>query len=112
MFSNDLKIAVRNLNRHKGYSLLNIFGLAIGVATCLMITLWAEDELSYDRFHEKAARIYRTVWEGRVGNNEWTIPVCPVPLADALMREIPEVETAVRMIQVPRAIRKGAEFVL
>lgn len=107
-----MKIAVRNLLRHKGYSFINILGLAVGVATCLAITLWAEDELAYDRFHEKGNRIYRTVWDARLGNNEWTIPLCPVPLADALMREIPEVETAVRMIQTPRALRKGTEFIL
>jgi putative ABC transport system permease protein len=112
MLSNHLKIALRTLLRHKGYSFINIFGLAVGVATCLVITLWAEDELAYDRFNEKADRIYRAVWDGRVGNNEWTIPLCPVPLAGALMSEIPEVESAVRMIQVPRAVRKGADYLL
>jgi len=112
MLSNHLKIAFRNLIRHKGHSFINIFGLAIGVAACLIITLWAEDELAYDRFNEKADRIYRTVWNGRVGNNEWTIPPCPVPLADALVREIPEVETAVRMLQAQRAVRRGTEFIL
>jgi putative ABC transport system permease protein len=112
MFSNHLKIALRNLVRHKGHSFINIFGLAIGAAACLMITLWAEDELAYDRFNEKADRIYRTVWNGRVGNNEWTIPPCPVPLADALVREVPEVETAVRMMQTQRAVRRGTEFIL
>lgn len=112
MLWNHLKIAVRNLIRRKGHSFINISGLAIGVAACLIITLWAEDEVAYDRFHEKADRVYRTVWNGRVGNNEWTLPLCPVPLADALVHEIPEVETAVRMIQTQRAVRKGTEFIL
>lgn len=57
MFRNYLKIAVRNLWWQKGYSISNIFGLAIGMAACLFILLFVLDELSYDRFHEKAERI-------------------------------------------------------
>ncbi|MDH4221080.1 MAG: ABC transporter permease, partial [Candidatus Aminicenantes bacterium] len=59
MFKNYLMVAVRNLKRQKGYSLINILGLAIGMALCLLILVYVQDELSYDGFHEKADRIYR-----------------------------------------------------
>ena len=59
MFRNYLMVAFRNLIRQKGYSLINILGLAIGMALCLLILVYVQDELSYDGFHEKADRIYR-----------------------------------------------------
>ena len=61
MLRNYLKVAWRNLLRHKGYSFINIFGLAAGLGSCLMMLLWVRDELSYDRFHSNAAAIYRVV---------------------------------------------------
>lgn len=59
MFKNYLKVAMRNVMRHKVYSLINILGLAIGMALCLLILLYVQDELSYDSFHAKADRIFR-----------------------------------------------------
>jgi len=59
MIKNYLKVAFRNILRHKVYSLINIFGLAIGMALCLLILVYVQDELSYDGFHEKADRVYR-----------------------------------------------------
>ena len=59
MFRNYLIVAFRNITRHKGYSLINILGLAIGMALCVLILLYVQDELSYDAFHENADRIYR-----------------------------------------------------
>ncbi|UCE18447.1 MAG: ABC transporter permease [Gemmatimonadota bacterium] len=61
MFKNYLKIALRNMERHKGYSLINIFGLAVGMSCMILILLWIQDELSYDRFHKNAKEIYRLV---------------------------------------------------
>lgn len=63
MFKNYLIVAFRNLKRQKGYSLINIFGLAIGMALCLLILIYVQDELSYDDFHEKADRVFRVVQE-------------------------------------------------
>ncbi|MGB3863131.1 MAG: ABC transporter permease [Candidatus Aminicenantaceae bacterium] len=58
MIKNYIKIALRNLSRHKGYSFINIAGLAIGMACCILILLWVQDELSFDRFHKNADSIY------------------------------------------------------
>lgn len=59
MFKNHLKVALRYLFQHKGYSLINIAGLAVGMACCILILLWVRDEISYDRFHENAENLYR-----------------------------------------------------
>ena len=58
MLRNYLKISYRNLKRQKGYAFINVFGLAVGLACCLLIGLFVYDELSYDRFHEAADRLY------------------------------------------------------
>jgi hypothetical protein len=56
MIKNYLKVALRNLIRHKGFSFINITGLALGMSVCILILLWVQDELSYDRFHAKGQR--------------------------------------------------------
>ena len=111
MFKNDLKVAVRNLLRHRVYSAINILGLAVGMACCILILLFVLDEVSYDRFHEKADRIYRVLWDARYGDNEWTIPKGPIPVAEALA-DLPEVERTVRMRRERRTLRHGREYVI
>ena len=71
MFRNYLLIAIRNLLKHKAYSSINVLGLAVGMACCALILLFVEDELSYERHHEKADRIYRVLREvnGSVGRS-------------------------------------------
>jgi len=61
MFQNYIKIALRNLARNKVYSGINIFGLALGVACCLLLSLYIQDEMSYDKHHERSEDIYRMV---------------------------------------------------
>ena len=67
MFESYLKIALRNLSRQKLFSSINILGLAVGLAACILILLYVFDELSYDRYHPNADRIYRVWVEGAVG---------------------------------------------
>jgi len=110
MLQNHLKIAWRNLWKHKAYSFINISGLTIGLTVCLLIFMWVQDELSYDRFHEKADRMYQSLWEARYGDNEWKITYVPVPLANALEREFPEVEQATRVYPGGLTLQKGEEF--
>ena len=95
MFKNYLKIAVRNLIRFKGYSFINIVGLAIGVACTLLIVLWVQDELNFDRHHENASRIYRVVIELDMegGSSAYT----PPPLAAALKNDFPEIQQVTRL---------------
>ena len=96
MYKNYLKIAFRNLLKHKFYSILNVTGLAVGIACCLMILLFVQDELSYDTFHEKADRIYRIYGDFKLGENEFRMPQVGPPVAKALINDFPEVEDAFR----------------
>lgn len=98
MLKNYLKIALRNLSRHKGYSFINVFGLATGVACFVLILLFVRDELSYDRYHEKADRIYRTV-ELIPGAEESSSN--PFPVGETLVSDYPHlVESSVRFFNM------------
>ncbi|MCI0692162.1 ABC transporter permease [candidate division KSB1 bacterium] len=97
MLKNYLKIALRNLLKHKGYSFINVAGLAIGMACCILILLWVRDELSYDMFHPAAGRIYRVVQEQRFSGSVQQVAVVAAPVAPALANDFPEVEIAVRV---------------
>ena len=94
MITNYLKIALRNIRRHVGYSFINIFGLAIGMTCCLLIMLWVLDELSYDRFHENANSIYRVEQDQFYSGSVFHVNVTPYPMAEGLKAEIPEVKHA------------------
>ena len=96
MFKNYITIALRNILRHKTYSFINIFGFTIGIASCLLILLYITHELSYDRFHEKADRIYRIGGEARLGTAEVKTTSSPAPAAAGFRDEFPEVEDATR----------------
>ena len=97
MFINYVKIALRNFLKHKGFSFINIFGLAIGVACCLLIVLYVSDEVSYDKYHEKADQIYRVGIRGFVNNNLFHGVITCSPMAQTLVNEFPEVTAATRL---------------
>lgn len=97
MLKNYLKIAWRNLRKHKFYSFLNIFGLSLGLASCLLITLYVVDELSFDRAFANADRIYRVNADIRFGGADMSLAVAPDPLAFTLKKDYPQVEQVVRM---------------
>jgi putative ABC transport system permease protein len=96
MWAHHIKVTLRNILRHKDHASLNIFGLAAGMACCILIGLWVLDELNYDRFHENAASICRAEsnqnFSGRTLHIYWT----PFPLGPALKTEIPEIADSTR----------------
>lgn len=99
MFKNLLLVALRNLKKDKWYSLLNILGLTIGISFSLLLIFYIIDELSYDRYNEKADRIYRInahVKEPDKDTMRWAIT--PFPMGVALSNDYPEVEEAVRFV--------------
>jgi putative ABC transport system permease protein len=96
MLKNYFKIAFRNLGKQRFYSFINVTGLALGIAACLLIVLYILHELSYDRYHKKADRIYRVNGEIKYGGNHYKLAVAPAPLAQTILEEYPEVESAVR----------------
>jgi putative ABC transport system permease protein len=97
MIRNYLKLTLRNLKKHKGYSFINIVGLAIGMACCILILLYVADELSYDTYHEKADRIYRVGAISSIGTTTRHYATVPPALAPELVEAIPEVEAAIRI---------------
>ena len=92
-------IAVRNLLRHKAYSLINILGLAIGLGCAILILLYVQFEMSFDRFQENSDRIYRVVRETRTQDGSVTASGgTSGPLAPALLKDFPEVEAITRFM--------------
>ncbi|MCJ7581288.1 MAG: ABC transporter permease [Candidatus Aminicenantes bacterium] len=97
MIKNYLKIALRNIKRRKIYSFINITGLAIGMAAATVILLWVQDELSYDKFHEKAQRTYRISTRIRLGDTLIDQAQTPGILPMTLKNDFPEIEQTVRI---------------
>jgi putative ABC transport system permease protein len=96
MIKNYLLISFRNLRKHFSYSLINILGLGLGLATCLLLFTWIRHELSYDKFNEKYDRIYRSSLEYSFGGQVARTSVSPTALLPTLMT-LPETETGVRV---------------
>jgi putative ABC transport system permease protein len=97
MIQNYIKIAFRSLWRNKGFSAINILGLSIGLATCLVIMVFMYHELSFDRFNEKADRIVRVIFVGSVQGEKMKEPHVMPPVAQTLKNDFPEVEEATRL---------------
>ncbi|WP_026628832.1 ABC transporter permease [Dyadobacter alkalitolerans] len=106
MLKNYFKIAWRNLLRNRAFSAINITGLAIGLASCLLISLYVLDELSFDRFHENGDRIVRVVFKGIMQGGEMKEAHVMPPTAAALKADYPEV------LEATRLRRGGAPMVL
>ncbi len=96
MLKNYLKTAWRIMLRQKAYSAINISGLSLGIVVSLLIIIYVLDEVDYDRFHYDAASVYRVHMTGRMQGNDFKGAASPVPVAPAMVREIPEVQQAVR----------------
>ena len=113
MFKNYFKIAWRNLVKNKTFSFINIIGLASGLACFILIALYVTDELSYDRFNEKADRIYRINSDIVFGGNKLHLAVASDPMGAALKKDYPQVEEFVRFFNSSgsKLIKKGNEFI-
>lgn len=99
MLQNYFKVALRNILKHKFYSVLNIAGLAFGLTACFLIGLYIHDELSFDTFHKDSQNIYSVGLHGKLGGQEiLTASSCP-PLSQAMVESIPGVEQATRINQ-------------
>ena len=97
MINNNLKIAWRNLFKQKLYSLIKIGGFALGIAACLLIALFIQNELSYDKHFKNSERLYRVVMDYNAWNQIGKSVYWPSPFAKALMDEFPEIEVAGRI---------------
>ena len=97
LYWNYLKLALRKLRRQKGFSFINVTGLAVGMACCILILLWVTDELNYDRFHENADRIYRVISENHAGGKIMLAGESPSLIGPTLVEEYPEVVNFTRV---------------
>ncbi|MFC2161533.1 ABC transporter permease [Acidobacteriota bacterium] len=97
MLKNYIKTAFQNIKKHKGYSFINIFGLAIGISCCLLILLYVKQELSYDNIYSQTDKIYRVATEVTRHDRVSRIAASPTPLGPALKNEFPEIEHTTRL---------------
>ena len=88
MINNYLKIAYRNLSKHKGYAFVSIFGLSVGMACCIIIMLWVRQELNFDRFHSSAEKIFRveTIYAEDIPTPRTVAPLAPALLEMAVVK--------------------------
>lgn len=112
MFKNYLKIAWRNLIKNRGIFSINILGLALGIASCLIITLFVVDELSYDRYNEKADEIVNVVFRAKINGEEIKEGAVMAPVGRTLKQEFPEVldATRIRNIGTPKIVVENQAF--
>lgn len=94
MIKNYLKIAIRNIIRHKAFALINIAGLAIGMTCSILILLWVRNELSYDRFHANAGQLYRVV----CGLGDFEYAVNPYPMTQEVQAKVPGIKRITRIL--------------
>jgi putative ABC transport system permease protein len=99
MFRNYMKVTLRTIRRHKGFSFINIVGLAVGMASVIIIMLWVQYEMSFESHHEKADRIFRVALgnEPQGPTPQRTLVVTPPPLSPALLAEFPEISASARL---------------
>ncbi|WP_299903047.1 ABC transporter permease [uncultured Aquimarina sp.] len=113
MIRNYLKIAWRNLIKNKGITIINTVGLSLGICCFILIALFVTDEISYDRFHEKADQIYRINSDILFGGTEMHMAVSSDPMGATLKKDYPEVEEYTRIYasEGSKLIRKGTELI-
>ena len=108
MLHNYLKIAFRSLWRNKIHSIINVLGLSLGIVCCILIALFVKDEWTFDTFHSKADRIYRVyVREDYGENQQFFNTVTPLPMGPALVDNLPEVESYLRLVKMGTQVKVG-----
>src|SRR6202012_3619996 len=112
MIKNYFKVALRNLWKSKGFSAINIIGLAAGLGVCLLIVLYVVDELSYDKYNAKAERIYRLDADLYFNNTQFSAAASPRPLARTLVKDYPQFEQMARInAQGDVMVKKGGHWI-
>ena len=102
MLKNYFTIALRNLTKHKFFSIINIFGLTVGITSCLLIFIYVSDEVCYDQFHVNAKNIYRVGLHGKIAGQEVFTSNSSLPVGPAMTAEIPGVEAMTRVNPIAR----------
>ncbi len=111
MFKSFLRLTLRNILKHKGFAFINIAGLAIGLAASLLIILWIQDELSYERFNSNAENIYRVEEDQFYSGERYHVTVTPHPCGPVWKEKIPEIREQTRINRLPRILFRQEEKV-
>jgi len=108
MIQNFFRIAFRNISRHKVFTFINVTGLAVGLAASLLILLWVQDELSYDKFNRSGENIYRVEEDQFYSGERYHVTVTPHPSGPVWKEKIPEIKEQTRVNRLPRILfREG-----
>ena len=110
MLRNFIKTSFRNITRDKGYSLINVLGLTIGITSSILLLLYVLNELSYDKYHSNSEDIYRVITNITEVDNEFTWVVAQVPFGPTVRDKYPEVEEYVRFMSLGRTLFKKGEM--
>ncbi len=106
MIKNLIRTSLRHIRKHSAYSVLNVLGLTLGITSALFLIIYVSDELSYDRYHENADRIYRVSSKITEPDDQFTWNVAQIPMGPQVVQDYPEVQSFVRFINMPRALYK------
>ena len=106
MLKNLFKTAIRHIIKHFGYSILNILGLTLGISSAMFLIIYVTDEVSYDRYHEKADRIYRVSSKITETDDQFTWNVAQIPFGPQVVQDYPEVQSFARIFNMQRALYK------
>jgi len=110
MIRNYLKTAYRSLLKNKGFTFLNVLGLSVGLATCLLIVFYVVDELRYDRYNTKADRIYRITLDAKLNGNAGVYSTSEGPMLPAITGVFPDIENSVRVVDAPGLFASPNKF--
>jgi ABC-type antimicrobial peptide transport system permease subunit len=97
MLTNYLKVALRNILRHRTQSFINVFGLALGMTCCFLMLMWVVDEMSWDKFHKNAGTLFRVEQDQPTPQGPFHVYLTPYAMGPALVTELPEVQNATRV---------------
>ena len=109
MLKNYLKVALRNIIKHKGYSFINIAGLTIGMTCCILILLWVQQEISFNRFHKNADNIYRIYADFHYDQGIFPFSNIPQPVGPELQKTVPEINNAIRILDGASTVKYGTD---
>ena len=110
MLKNFISVAIRNILGNKVFTLINVTGLATGLAAAMLILLWIQDELSYDRFHENADNIYRVEEDQFYSGRIYHVNVTPHPSGPVWRERIPEIRDQTRINRMPRILVRNNDM--
>ncbi len=111
MIKNFFRLSFRNILKNKGFAFINITGLAVGLAASLLILLWIQDELSYEKFNSNAENIYRVEEDQFYSGERYHVTVTPHPSGPVWKEKIPEIKEQTRINRLPRILFRQEEKV-